>query len=103
MFFDSHSNINLLFVVDQGRGQALRRIFQRAIRYAMQHLGAKTGFINRAATSVVMVMGDIFPELKDHEENILNILKQEESIFCKTMVCLILIVKIYVDNNAFHF
>uniref|UniRef100_A0A1J3JAJ3 alanine--tRNA ligase n=2 Tax=Noccaea caerulescens TaxID=107243 RepID=A0A1J3JAJ3_NOCCA len=70
---------------EEGREQALRRIFHRAIRYAMQELGAKEGFMNRAATSLAMAMGDVFQELKEHQENIIKILDEEEATFCKTM------------------
>lgn len=33
-----------------------------------------------------MAMGDVFHELKEHQENIIKILDEEEATFCKTMV-----------------
>lgn len=30
-------------------------------------------------------MGDAFPELKEHEKNITEIIKEEEASFCKTL------------------
>lgn len=41
--------------------------------------------ICRLVSSAIRVMGDVFTELKEHEENITKIIKEEEAIFCKTL------------------
>lgn len=39
----------------------------------------------RLVSSVIRVMGDVFTELKEHEKKITEIIKEEETSFCKTL------------------
>ncbi|KAK6936499.1 DHHA1 domain [Dillenia turbinata] len=70
---------------NEGREYVLRRILRRAVRYGGEVLKAKDGFFSRLVPVVVKVMGDVFPELKQHEERIIDIIKDEEDGFVKTL------------------
>ncbi|XP_068647479.1 alanine--tRNA ligase [Aristolochia californica] len=71
---------------NEGREYVLRRILRRAVRYGREVLKAQEGFFSGLVSVVVEVMGDIFPELKQHEENIKNIIAEEEISFGRTLV-----------------
>jgi alanyl-tRNA synthetase len=53
---------------NEGRGYVLRRILRRAVRYGRQFLGAKEGFFSALVPSVVLSLGDTFPELAKQQE-----------------------------------
>ncbi|VVA95710.1 unnamed protein product [Arabis nemorensis] len=46
---------------------------------------ALEGFFSRLVHSVTLVMGDVFPELKEHEKKITEIIEEEEAAFCETL------------------
>ncbi|KAL6321456.1 hypothetical protein AAG906_016555 [Vitis piasezkii] len=60
---------------NEGREYVLRRILRRAVRYGSEVLKAQEGFFNGLVGVVVKVMGDVFPELKQHEMHIRGIEK----------------------------
>ncbi|KAJ9551589.1 hypothetical protein OSB04_015634 [Centaurea solstitialis] len=68
---------------NEGREYVLRLILRRAIRYG-ETLKAKQGFFNGFVKVVVEVMSDAFPELKQREEHIREIIAAEEISFLKT-------------------
>jgi alanyl-tRNA synthetase len=68
-----------------GRGYVLRRILRRAARYGRQMLGAKTGFFSQLVPVVAESMGDAFPELKKNPQRVIDILKDEEESFGRTL------------------
>ncbi|CAA7020100.1 unnamed protein product [Microthlaspi erraticum] len=70
---------------NEGRQHVLKSILRRAVRYGKEILKAEEGFFNGLVSSVIRVMGDAFPELKEHEKNITKIIKEEEASFCKTL------------------
>ncbi|KAK6926203.1 DHHA1 domain [Dillenia turbinata] len=70
---------------NEGREYVLRRILRRAVRYGGEVLKAKDGFFSRLVPVVIKVMGDVFPELQQHEERIIDIIKDEEDGFVKTL------------------
>ncbi len=70
---------------NEGRGYVLRRILRRAVRYGRQVLDAKTGFFAGLVPTVVERMGDAFPELKKHPQRVVDILKEEEESFGRTL------------------
>ncbi|XP_010523577.1 PREDICTED: alanine--tRNA ligase-like isoform X2 [Tarenaya hassleriana] len=70
---------------NEGREYVLRRILRRAVRYGKEILKAEEGFFNGLVSSVIRVMGDVFPELQQHEARIREIIKDEEASFCKTL------------------
>ncbi|XP_050203475.1 alanine--tRNA ligase-like [Mercurialis annua] len=71
---------------NDGREYVLRRILRRAVRYGSEVLKAQEGFFNGLVNIVAKVMGDVFPELKQNEERIKEIIKEEEASFGKTLV-----------------
>uniref|UniRef100_A0A9I9CCI4 Alanyl-transfer RNA synthetases family profile domain-containing protein n=1 Tax=Cucumis melo TaxID=3656 RepID=A0A9I9CCI4_CUCME len=71
---------------NEGREYVLRRILRRAVRYGSEVLKAQEGFFNGLVSIVVKVMGDVFPELKQHELRIREIIAEEEASFGKTLL-----------------
>ncbi|GKV21314.1 hypothetical protein SLEP1_g31306 [Rubroshorea leprosula] len=70
---------------NDGREYVLRRILRRAVRYGSEVLKAQEGFFSRLVSVVVQVMGDVFPELKQHEAHITSTIAAEEASFGKTL------------------
>ncbi|XP_044983352.1 alanine--tRNA ligase-like [Hordeum vulgare subsp. vulgare] len=70
---------------NDGREYVLRRILRRAVHFGHQKLMAKQGFFSSLVDVFVRVMGDVFPELKDNEKNIKDIIKEEEASFESTL------------------
>ncbi|XP_030526755.1 alanine--tRNA ligase [Rhodamnia argentea] len=71
---------------NEGREYVLRRILRRAVRYGSEVLKAEDGFFNGLVGIVVKVMGDVFPELKQHELRIREVIADEEASFGKTLL-----------------
>ncbi|XP_057969998.1 alanine--tRNA ligase [Malania oleifera] len=71
---------------NEGREYVLRRILRRAVRYGSEVLKAQEGFFSGLVKDVVKVMGDVFPELKQHEVHIRDIVVAEEASFGKTLL-----------------
>ncbi|CAJ1933811.1 unnamed protein product [Sphenostylis stenocarpa] len=71
---------------NDGREYVLRRILRRAVRYGREVLKAKEGFFNGLVSVVVNVMGDVFPELKQQETHIRNVIEEEEESFGRTLI-----------------
>ncbi|XP_013389030.1 alanine--tRNA ligase, cytoplasmic [Lingula anatina] len=68
-----------------GRGYVLRRILRRGVRYATEKLGAKPGTFASLVDTVVLLLGDAFPELKKDPEMVKDIINEEEAQFLKTL------------------
>jgi len=69
---------------NEGRGYVLRRIIRRAIRYG-RRLGLEEVFLGKVASVVIEMMGDAYPELRNHEEFVLTALRSEEEKFLRTL------------------
>ncbi|MFN3297647.1 alanine--tRNA ligase, partial [Caldimonas sp.] len=69
---------------NEGRGYVLRRIARRAIRHGYK-LGARAPFFHRIVRELVNQMGEAYPELRQHEARITEVLKQEEERFFQTI------------------
>lgn len=69
---------------NEGRGYVLRRIVRRAIRHGYK-LGHKNAFFHKLVADLVGQMGDVYPELKNSEARITNVLRQEEERFFETI------------------
>ena len=69
---------------NEGRGYVLRRIVRRAIRHGYK-LGKKGSFFNRLVPDLVAQMGGAYPELKDAEQRVIDVLRQEEERFFETI------------------
>ncbi|RZI84456.1 MAG: alanine--tRNA ligase, partial [Rubrivivax sp.] len=66
------------------RGYVLRRITRRAIRHGYK-LGARTPFFHKLVGALVEQMGDAYPELRQNEKRITEVLKTEEERFFQTI------------------
>ncbi len=69
---------------NEGRGYVLRRIIRRAIRHGYK-LGARAAFFHKMVPDLVAEMGSAYPELKDGERRIMDVLRQEEERFFSTI------------------
>ncbi|MBN8503517.1 MAG: alanine--tRNA ligase [Burkholderiales bacterium] len=67
-----------------GRGYVLRRIARRAIRHGYK-LGARTPFFHTLVHALVAQMGEAYPELRQAEKRVTDVLKQEEERFFQTI------------------
>ena len=67
-----------------GRGYVLRRIARRAIRHGYK-LGARTPFFHKLVAALAAEMGDAYPELRQSEKRVTDVLKQEEERFFQTI------------------
>mmetsp|Transcript_4063 Transcript_4063/g.8351 ORF Transcript_4063/g.8351 Transcript_4063/m.8351 type:complete len:969 (+) Transcript_4063:85-2991(+) len=70
---------------NDGRGYVLRRVLRRAVRYGRQNLNAELGFFALLVRTLVELMGDIFPELREKEDYVTAIIREEEESFSKTV------------------
>ncbi|HLX02461.1 MAG TPA: alanine--tRNA ligase, partial [Trinickia sp.] len=69
---------------NEGRGYVLRRIVRRAIRHGYK-LGRKGAFFHKLVADLVAQMGGAYPELKDAEQRVTDVLRQEEERFFETI------------------
>ena len=68
-----------------GRGYVLRRILRRAVRHGRQTFGVEGPFLERIVRAVVESLGDVFPEMKEREDRVREIIAQEEETFRRTL------------------
>lgn len=69
---------------NEGRGYVLRRIMRRAIRHGHQ-LGIRNAFFFKLVSPLVDKMGEAYPELRQSQSLIEDVIKQEEQQFAKTL------------------
>jgi len=69
---------------NEGRGYVLRRIMRRGMRHA-HLLGAKDPLMCRLVPELINQMGDVYPELKEAEDLIVETLRLEENRFKATL------------------
>ncbi|RZL10860.1 MAG: alanine--tRNA ligase, partial [Rubrivivax sp.] len=69
---------------NEGRGYVLRRITRRAIRHGYK-LGARTPFFHKLVGALVEQMGEAYPELRQQQARITEVLKTEEERFFQTI------------------
>ena len=69
---------------NEGQGYVLRRIMRRAIRYG-RNIGLHKPFLHKTAKVVFEIMQDTYPELKEAEAFINNVIKNEEIRFIETL------------------
>jgi alanyl-tRNA synthetase len=66
------------------QGYVLRRLIRRAIRYG-NTIGIKEIFLNKLVDSVIEIYKEIYPELENEKQFIIEQLKKEEEKFPKTL------------------
>ncbi len=69
---------------NEGRGYVLRRIIRRAIRHGYK-LGARAAFFYNIVPDLVAEMGEAYPELKDAQTRVQDVLRSEENRFFETI------------------
>ena len=79
-------------------GYVIRRILRRAIRYGYTFLGFKVPFMNAMVHTLVMQMGQQYPELQKQEKLVTRIILEEEQSFLKTLQSGILKFENYIEK-----
>lgn len=69
---------------NEGRGYVLRRILRRASRFG-RVLGIYEPFMYKLVPTVIKIMGDAYPNLKEEKNNVAWQIKKEEQTFLKTL------------------
>ncbi len=69
---------------NEGRGYVLRRIVRRAVRHG-RLLGRREPFLAETVGTVIDVMGDAYPLVRDERERILATVAREEAQFARTL------------------
>ncbi len=67
-----------------GRGYVLRRILRRAVRFGWQSLELREPFLCQLVPTVVDVMGDAFPHVRENPR-IADLIRDEEQSFARTL------------------
>ncbi len=70
---------------NEGRGYVLRRILRRAVRHGRQTLGATGPFLCELAPTLIEQMGEFFPELKKNPKRVIEVIREEEEAFGRTL------------------
>jgi len=68
----------------EGRGYVLRRIARRALRHGHK-LGQSKPFFHRIVPDLVAAMGEAYPELREAQTRVMDVLRQEEERFGETL------------------
>ena len=85
---------------NNGAGYVIRRILRRAIRYGYTFLDQKEPFIFALVKTLSDQMGDAFTELKDQQDLIRNVVKEEEQSFLKTLSQGLIMLEQLMKSNA---
>ena len=70
---------------NNGAGYVIRRILRRAIRYGFTFLQTKEPFIFKLVNVLSHQLGEVFPEIKAQKSLVVNVIKEEEISFLKTL------------------
>ena len=71
---------------NEGRGYVIRRVLRRGSRYARKYFQVEIGsFFSKLVPTVIGQLGDMFPELKRKQQDVIEILDEEELSFAKTL------------------
>lgn len=69
---------------NEGRGYVLRRLIRRALRFGTL-MGLHEAFLYKTVGKVVEIMGDDYPELREHAEFLSRVVFEEENRFRVTL------------------
>jgi len=69
---------------NEGRGYVLRRIIRRAAQHGLR-IGMEAPFLPGLADTVIEQMGDAYPELVEHRDEVRRVLLAEEERFGETL------------------
>jgi alanyl-tRNA synthetase len=82
---------------NEDRGYVLRRVMRRAIQQG-RSLGLAPGFLVRFAERVQELMGNVYPELREHDSAIREWLSAEEEAFGRTLAQGMDTLRLYIDQ-----
>ena len=84
----SRSITNLIadgvFPSNTGRGYVLRRLVRRVVSHGRK-CGIERPFLDEVALEVIAMMGDVYPHLKEKQQIIKAVIKEEEASFLTTL------------------
>jgi len=66
------------------RNYVLRRILRRAVRYG-RSLGFREPFFYKLVDVLAQTMGDVFPEIRERQQQVQDVIRTEEESFNKTL------------------
>jgi len=66
---------------NKGRGSVIRSVIRRAVRYGYQEFNLREPFLHKLVPTLVSEMGDFFPELKQRQLAVQDVLRGEEQDF----------------------
>ncbi|MDX5320198.1 MAG: alanine--tRNA ligase, partial [Bacteroidota bacterium] len=70
---------------NNGAGYVIRRILRRAVRYYFSFLDRKEPLLHLMVPALAEGFAGIFPEMKEKQAFIINVVKEEESSFLRTL------------------
>src|SRR5690625_6115528 len=70
---------------NSGAGYVIRRILRRAVRYGFTFLDKKEAFIYQLVPVLLRQLGEAFPELIRERNLIVNVIREEENSFLRTL------------------
>ncbi len=68
-----------------GAGYVIRRILRRAVRYYYSYLDYKQPLLEKLVPYLSAQFKDVFPELRDQEQFVCRVVKEEEEAFLRTL------------------
>ncbi|KAF1808698.1 putative alanyl-tRNA synthetase [Eremomyces bilateralis CBS 781.70] len=69
-----------------GRGYVVRRVLRRGARYARKYFDVEIGsFFSKLVPKLVEQMGDMFPEIRKKQQEVMEILDEEEESFSRSL------------------
>jgi alanyl-tRNA synthetase len=80
-------------------GYVIRRILRRAVRYGYAFLDLKDAFIHEFVPVLVDQMGEVFPELKKQKDLVMNVIREEETAFLRTLSTGIIKFNTYIESH----
>jgi alanyl-tRNA synthetase len=69
---------------NEWRGYVLRRIMRRAMRHGRM-LGLRGSFLWKVTDTVVQILGDAYPEIREHHARVAETVRLEEERFAETL------------------
>lgn len=80
-------------------GYVIRRILRRAVRYAYTFLNFKEPFLNQLVPVLAAQFEGVFPELKEQQDFVQRVIKEEEAAFLRTLAAGIQRFDKYLNEN----